>query len=83
MHLASSPIHSNVNIYALLDGLRLICSHISSSISSIYSEIRYVLPHTVQHNSTDFQPIINLMKPLQSLHFILIFPATIGKTDTF
>jgi hypothetical protein len=69
--------------YALLEGLRLICSHISTSISSIYSEIRYVLPHTVQHNSIDFQPIINLINPLHSLHFIRIFLAVIGKTDTF
>src|ERR1700690_80962 len=57
--------------YALFEGLRLICSHISSVISSIYSEIRYVLPHSVQHRYTSFQLNISRIVPL---HFLQVNP---------
>lgn len=45
--------------------------HISSSISSIYSETLNSLPHSMQRKYTVLQPIISLSSPLQFLHFIV------------
>lgn len=57
--------------YARLHGLRAILSHISLSISLIYSETLNSLPHSMQRKYTVFQPIISLISPLHSLHFIV------------
>jgi len=49
----------------------------------MYSEIGYPLPHTVQHRSTDFQPMSNLIVPVHSLHFIAVYLLALDKQTSF
>lgn len=48
-----------------------ILSHVSLSISFIYSETLNSLLHSVQRKYTVFQPMISLISPPHSLHFIV------------
>lgn len=59
------------SFHARLHGLSAIMSHVSLSISSIYSETLNSLPHSMQRKYTVFQPIISLISPSHFLHFIV------------